>query len=204
MEFGRSALTGVVFVKEICRVNLQEDILVKHRQASSQHDRKSIETQSLWKDLLPNMSHRAQTSEARLNLVSLIVNGYDEAIEFFVSKLGFSLTEDSPSTSTATGASKRWVVVHPPGNSTASTGLLLAEADGEEQKAIVGKQWAGRVGMFMQVNDFEEQYRRMKEVGVEFLEEPRNEPYGQVVVFRDIYGNKWDLLGPLKQIEVAT
>ena len=89
---------------------------------------------------------------------------------------------------------KRWVVVRPPG---AETGILLAQADGEEQAAAVGQPAApGRVGFFLQVDDFDAAYQRMTAAGVEFMEAPRAEPYGRVVVFKDIAGNKWDLLGP--------
>src|SRR5262249_12738119 len=101
----------------------------------------------------------------------------------------------SPSWSAVTsdGCPKRWVVVRPPG---AETGLLLARADGADQAAIVGKQAAGRVGFFLQVADFGAAYARMTAAGVEFLTAPRTEPYGQVAVFRDVAGNKWDLIGP--------
>jgi catechol 2,3-dioxygenase-like lactoylglutathione lyase family enzyme len=128
----------------------------------------------------------------RISLVSLVVDDYDRAIAFFVGVLGFELVEDSPSL-TNDGREKRWVVVRPP---EAGTGLLLAEADGEQQEAAVGNQTGGRVGFFLQVDDFDAQYRRMVEAGVEFLGEPRSEPYGRVVVFRDVAGNRWDLLGP--------
>ncbi|WP_406688572.1 VOC family protein [Saccharopolyspora sp. ID03-671] len=128
----------------------------------------------------------------RISLVSLVVDEYDRAVEFFVGVLGFELVEDSPSL-TNDGRPKRWVVVRPPG---AGTGLLLAQADGDAQVAAAGNQTGGRVGFFLQVDDFDGQYRRMVEAGVEFLGEPRSEPYGRVVVFRDIAGNKWDLLGP--------
>jgi catechol 2,3-dioxygenase-like lactoylglutathione lyase family enzyme len=127
-----------------------------------------------------------------LELVSLIVEDYDAAIEFFVGRLGFELVEDSPAT-TNDGRPKRWVVVGPPG---ASTGLLLARADGEDQRSAVGSQFAGRVGLFMRVDDFDEAYERMSAAGVEFLTAPRSEPYGRVAVFADLAGNRWDLLGP--------
>ena len=127
-----------------------------------------------------------------LPLVSLVVREYDPAIRFFVDLLGFELVEDSPSL-TNDGRPKRWVVVRPPG---AETGLLLAQADGEEQVAAAGHQAAGRVGFFLQVEDFAASHDRMRSAGVEFLTEPRTEDYGQVAVFRDIAGNKWDLLGP--------
>jgi len=128
-----------------------------------------------------------------LNLVALVVSDYDEAIEFFVGILGFELAEDSPSL-TNDGRPKRWVVVRPPG---AATGLLLARADGEQQQAAVGDQTAGRVGFFLTVDDFEASYQRMRSHDVEFVTEPRDEAYGRVVVFRDIAGNKWDMIGPV-------
>jgi len=127
-----------------------------------------------------------------LELFSVVVDEYDAAIEFFVDALGFDLIEDSPS-ATNDGRPKRWVVVRPP---SAETGLLLAQADGDEQRSAVGNQHGGRVGLFLRVDDFDVAYQRMSAAGVEFLTEPRAEPYGTVVVFRDIAGNKWDLLGP--------
>ena len=122
---------------------------------------------------------------------ALIVDDYDEAIAFFVDVLGFELVEDSPAL-TNDGRPKRWVVVRPPG---ATTGLLLARADGERQAPAVGEQFAGRVGLFLRVDDFEATYDRMVEAGVEFVGEPRQEPYGSVAVFLDVAGNRWDLLG---------
>ena len=129
---------------------------------------------------------------AHLHLVALVVHDYDPAIRFFVDILGFELVEDVPST-TNDGRPKRWVVVRPPG---AQTGLLLARADGDRQTAIVGDQHAGRVGFFLQVEDFNARYERMVAAGVEFVRPPRSEPYGQVAVFLDIAGNRWDLVGP--------
>jgi catechol 2,3-dioxygenase-like lactoylglutathione lyase family enzyme len=125
-----------------------------------------------------------------LDLVAIVVDEYDSAIAFFVHALGFELTEDSPSL-TGDGRPKRWVVVRPPGS---ATGMLLAKADGPEQAAAVGNQFAGRVGLFLRVDDFDAHYRRMTDAGVEFLTEPRTEDYGEVAVFRDIAGNRWDLL----------
>ena len=125
--------------------------------------------------------------------VALIVDDYDEAIRFFVDVLGFDLVEDSPALTTRTGRPKRWVVVRPPG---ARTGLLLAQADGEREARAVGDQFAGRVGLFVRVDDFEDSYDRMRQAGVQFVGEPREEPYGRVVVFLDVAGNRWDLLGP--------
>jgi catechol 2,3-dioxygenase-like lactoylglutathione lyase family enzyme len=127
-----------------------------------------------------------------LSQVAVVVDDYDEAIAFFVDALGFELVEDSPSL-TNDGRPKRWVVVRPPG---AQTGLLLARADGDEQAAAVGRQFAGRVGLFLRVDDFDGQYERMRAAGVEFVSEPRSEPYGRVAVFLDVAGNRWDLLGP--------
>lgn len=127
-----------------------------------------------------------------LEHVAVIVEEYDAAIDFFVGGLGFELVEDSPAT-TNDGRPKRWVVVRPPG---ATTGILLARTDGDDQRDAVGNQFAGRVGLFLRVDDFDEAYERMSSAGVEFLSAPRIEPYGKVVVFADIAGNRWDLLGP--------
>ncbi|HET6866189.1 MAG TPA: VOC family protein [Solirubrobacteraceae bacterium] len=124
---------------------------------------------------------------------ALIVNDYDEAIRFFVDAVGFELVEDSPALSTRAGRPKRWVVVRPPG---ARSGLLLAKADGEREVGAVGDQFAGRVGLFLRVDDFQGSYDRMRQAGVEFVGEPRDEPYGLVAVFLDVAGNRWDLLGP--------
>jgi catechol 2,3-dioxygenase-like lactoylglutathione lyase family enzyme len=128
----------------------------------------------------------------QLSLVTVVVEEYDPAIEFFVAVLGFSLIEDSPAVATD-GSAKRWVVVRPPG---AATGLLLARADGAEQAAVVGRQAAGRVGFFLQVEDFDAAYGRLTAAGVQFVRPPRIEGYGRVAVFLDIAGNRWDLLGP--------
>jgi catechol 2,3-dioxygenase-like lactoylglutathione lyase family enzyme len=134
-------------------------------------------------DLLPGV---------HLEHFALIVDDYDAAIAFFVGLLGFELVEDSPALTTHGARPKRWVVVRPPG---ARTGLLLARADGERQANAVGDQFAGRVGLFLRVEDFQAAYVRMHEAGVEFVGEPREEPYGRVAVFLDIAGNRWDLLG---------
>jgi catechol 2,3-dioxygenase-like lactoylglutathione lyase family enzyme len=127
----------------------------------------------------------------RLERITIVVDDYDEAIEFFTTVLGFDLVEDSPSL-TNDGRPKRWVVVRPPG---AETGILLARADGPDQAAVVGNQIAGRVGFFLQVDDFDAAYQRVTAAGVEFVTVPRTESYGRVAVFRDIAGNRWDLLG---------
>lgn len=128
-----------------------------------------------------------------LEFVSLVIQDYDLAIDFFVTKLGFELVEDSPALTSDSGRPKRWVVVRPPG---AETGLLLAQADGDQQEGIIGGQFAGRVGLFLRVDDFREAYDRLTAAGVKFVSEPRTEPYGQVAIFVDVAGNRWDLLGP--------
>ncbi len=129
---------------------------------------------------------------AFLELITIVVDEYDPAIAFFVGALGFDLVEDSPSL-TNDGRPKRWVVVRPPG---AETAILLAHADGEVQRAVVGSQIAGRVGFFLRVPDFGTAYKRMRAARVQFVTEPRDEPYGRIAVFTDIAGNRWDLLGP--------
>jgi catechol 2,3-dioxygenase-like lactoylglutathione lyase family enzyme len=134
----------------------------------------------------------SKITKVRLHLVAIVVDDYDRAIEFFVHALGFDLVEDVPSR-TNDGRPKRWVVVRPPGG---ETGVLLARADGERQTAAVGDQVAGRVGFFLQVDDFDAAHERMAAAGVEFVTAPRTEPYGRVAVFVDIVGNRWDLLGP--------
>jgi catechol 2,3-dioxygenase-like lactoylglutathione lyase family enzyme len=128
----------------------------------------------------------------QLDLITVIVDDYDQAITFFAGALGFELAEDSPSL-TNDGRPKRWVVVRPPGG---QAGVLLAQADGPSQAAAVGHQAAGRVGFFLRVDDFGAAVARMTAAGVEFVTAPRREPYGQVAVFLDIAGNRWDLLGP--------
>ena len=129
---------------------------------------------------------------AHLEQVAVIVDDYDEAIAFYTGVLGFELVEDSAA-KTNDGRPKRWVVVRPPG---AQTGLLLAKSDGERQERAVGEQFAGRVGLFLRVEDFEASYGRLLAAGVEIVREPRTEPYGRVAVFVDLCGNRWDLLGP--------
>jgi catechol 2,3-dioxygenase-like lactoylglutathione lyase family enzyme len=124
-----------------------------------------------------------------LALVSFLVRDYDEALAFFTDSLGFRLVEDSP-----LPGGKRWIVVAPPGSTGSS--LLLAEAATPEQLAQVGKQGAGRVFLFLHTDDFWRDYRLMQATDVKFLETPREESYGTVAVFEDLYGNKWDLLQP--------
>ena len=127
-----------------------------------------------------------------LDLVTIVVDDYDLAIAWFTDVLGFTLAEDSPSTTTD-GRPKRWVVVRPqPG----AAGLLLAVADSEDQRAAIGNQTGGRVGFFLRVPDFDQRLSVMRAAGVRIEGEPRVEAYGSVVVFLDPFGNRWDLLGP--------
>jgi catechol 2,3-dioxygenase-like lactoylglutathione lyase family enzyme len=128
----------------------------------------------------------------RLDLTTLVVRDYDEAIAFFTDVLGFELVADEPAT-TNDGRPKRWVEVRP---RDGGSGLLLARADGPEQDAVVGRQTAGRVGFFLHVDHFGPAYERLVEAGVELVGGVRREAYGTLQVFRDLYGNKWDLLGP--------
>ena len=125
-----------------------------------------------------------------LDLVTIVVPDYDEAIEFFRDVLGFEVTEDAPST-TNDGRPKRWVVVRPPGG---ATGFLLARADGPAQAARVGDQTGGRVTFFLRVDDFTAAYERLVAAGIELVGPVREEPYGTLQVFRDPFGNLWDLL----------
>ena len=129
---------------------------------------------------------------SHLKLVALVVRDYDVAIRFFVDILQFKLVEDTPSL-TNDGRPKRWVVIRPDGG---QTGILLARADGDQQTGTVGQQFAGRVGLFLRVNDFDTAYQRMVAAGVQFVAPPRDEPYGRFAVFLDLEGNRWDLLGP--------
>jgi catechol 2,3-dioxygenase-like lactoylglutathione lyase family enzyme len=122
-----------------------------------------------------------------IGLVSLLVEEYDDAIAWFVDKLGFDLAEDTP-----LGEGKRWVVVRP--GVTGGTGLLLAKAADDEQKRHVGNQTGGRVFLFLETDDFWRDHAAMTARGVEFLEKPREESYATVAVFADLCGNKWDLL----------
>jgi len=124
-----------------------------------------------------------------LAAVALVVRDYDEAIAFYVGALGFDLIEDSRLTD-----AKRWVLVAPPGSNEAR--LLLAKADGAEQKTHIGNQAGGRVFLFLRTDDFQRDYAAMRGLGVRFVREPAEQPYGTVAVFEDLYGNRWDLLQP--------
>ncbi len=123
----------------------------------------------------------------RLGAVALIVPSYDAAIAFYVGVLGFTLTEDVDQ------GHKRWVTVEPPGGGAR---LVLARADGPVQQAAIGQQGAGRVWLFLQSDNFTRDHARMLAAGVQFDEDPRHEAYGSVAVWRDPFGNRWDLIGP--------
>lgn len=125
-----------------------------------------------------------------LGLVSLVVRDYDEALAFFVGKLGFVLVEDTE----VPEQSKRWVVISPPGVSESK--LLLARASTPEQASRIGSQTGGRVFLFLYTDDFRRDYERYRASGVEFVRPPKEEPFGTVAVFKDLYGNLWDLLEP--------
>lgn len=124
-----------------------------------------------------------------LSLITVLVDNYDAAIAHYVGALGFELREDTP-----LGGDKRWVRVAPPGSQ--ETCLLLAVASDDAQRARIGDQTGGRVGFFLQTDDFVRDHARLQAAGVEFLEAPRHESYATVAVFRDAYGNRWDLLQP--------
>lgn len=126
-----------------------------------------------------------------LALVSLVVRDYDEALAFYVGVLGFTLVEDS----FVPAQNKRWVVVAPPGDAGGAR-LLLARASDDEQRAYIGNQTGGRVFLFLYTDDLARDHARYLAAGVEFVREPKREPYGTVAVFRDLYGNLWDLLQP--------
>ncbi len=125
-----------------------------------------------------------------LGLVSIVVRDYDEALAFYVGKLGFTLVEDSY----VPEQNKRWVVVQPPG--ARESGLLLARAANEEQASRIGNQSGGRVFLFLYTEDFWRDYRRLRDQGVAFVRDPKTAPYGTVAVFVDLYGNAWDLVQP--------
>ena len=128
--------------------------------------------------------------------IALLVRDYDEAIDFYTTKLGFDLVEDSPA-----GAGKRWVLVAPPG--PGMTRLLLAKAANRMQADRVGNQTGGRVFLFLNTDDFWRDYESMRSNGVVFRETPRQKSYGTVAVFEDLYGNKWDLIGPPEKSKPA-
>jgi catechol 2,3-dioxygenase-like lactoylglutathione lyase family enzyme len=133
------------------------------------------------------MSDRQQ----RLALVAIVVRDYDEAIAFYCGTLGFTLVEDTYQPA----QDKRWVVVAPPG-AAAGTQLLLARASNETQATRVGNQTGGRVFLFLYTDDFARDHAAYRARGVRFVREPREEPYGTVAVFEDLYGNLWDLVQP--------
>ena len=128
----------------------------------------------------------------RISAVALVVPDYDAAVAFYVGALGFELRSDEDQ-----GGGKRWVTVAPPG---AETALLLARAANPRQTAAIGSQTGGRVGFFLHTDDFDRDHARMTAAGVVFEEAPRDAPYGRVAVWRDPFGNRWDLIGPLPSL----
>lgn len=122
-----------------------------------------------------------------ISAISLIVPDYDQAIGFYVGLLGFDLVED-----TELSEDKRWVLVAPPGST--ETRLLLAKASNEAQEEVIGEQAGNRVFLFLETYDFDTDFALMERAGIDIIEEPRMEPYGQIAVFRDPFGNKWDLI----------
>lgn len=126
-----------------------------------------------------------------LGYISLLVRDYDEAINFFTQSLGFDLVEDTPSKDRQ-GRDKRWVLIAPCGSR--GTQILLAKASNEEEASRIGNQTGGRVFLFLNTDDFWRDYEAMKARGVRFVREPKEEEYGTVAVFEDLYKNKWDLL----------
>jgi catechol 2,3-dioxygenase-like lactoylglutathione lyase family enzyme len=134
-----------------------------------------------------NTALPAATVKQQLAAVALLVDDYDTAIAYYTRVLGFELIED-----TALSASKRWVLVAPPGAN--ETRLLLAQAATEAQRARIGDQAGGRVFLFLHTNDFDRDFKRYRAAGVVFTDGPRSEPYGKVGVFQDRYGNRWDLI----------
>ncbi len=127
---------------------------------------------------------------SRLAAVSLLVRDYDEALAFYVGKLGFIVQEDRD-----LGGGKRWVLVAPAGGGAS---LLLPRAVGSEQMSAVGRQAGGRVWLFLETDDFARDHAAFSAAGVRFREAPREEPYGVVAVFEDLYGNAWDLIQPAR------
>lgn len=132
-----------------------------------------------------------------LKHVSLVVRDYDEALAFYVGKLGFALVEDSY----IAAQDKRWVVVAPPGAKPGDATLLLARASSDEQSTRIGNQTGGRVFLFLETDDFQRDYARLEANGVRIIRPPRTEPYGTVAVFEDLYGNWWDLIESVATVE---
>ena len=128
-------------------------------------------------------------------MITIVVRDYDDAIEFYTESLGFDLVED-----TAISPDKRWVVLTPDASEEHGARILLAKAANDEQRFVVGNQAGGRVFLFLYTADFDATYEDYKAKGVKFCEEPREEPYGKVVVFKDLYGNKWDLIEPAMDV----
>jgi catechol 2,3-dioxygenase-like lactoylglutathione lyase family enzyme len=144
-------------------------------------------------DIYRSRRDHSQNIPQTIGYISLLVRDYDDAITFFTQSLDFHLIEDTPSKDRQ-GRDKRWVLIAPPGSK--GTKILLARASNEEEATRIGNQTGGRVFLFLHTDDFWRDYNRMKEKGVRFIREPKQEEYGKVTVFEDLYGNQWDLLEP--------
>lgn len=142
-----------------------------------------------WKNHFRTIFYLNLTLKQRIAHIALVVDDYDRAIEFYTQKLNFNLIEDTP-----LSESKRWVLVAPNGSSECK--LLLAKAVGDEQKSRIGNQAGGRVFLFLHTDNFKRDYDQLKKKGIEFVREPAKELYGTVAVFKDLYGNLWDLIEP--------
>lgn len=140
--------------------------------------------------LKPNYNIKSEMKQ-KIACIAIVVKDYDEAIEFYTSKLNFALLED-----TRLNEEKRWVLVSPPGSDGCS--LLLAKAANDEQKSRIGNQTGGRVFLFLNTDNFERDYQSLISKGVNIIRKPSVEPYGTVAVFEDLYGNLWDLIEPAK------
>lgn len=143
----------------------------------------------MWVSHLLSLFCSLKKMKQHLAMLALVVDDYDEAIQFYQEKLGFLLVEDTPQSE-----AKRWVRMAFPGSSGCE--LLLAKATNDNQRSRVGNQTGGRVFLFLHTDDFWRDYRRFTENGVEFVRPPSEEEYGTVAVFKDLYGNLWDLVGP--------
>lgn len=132
--------------------------------------------------------------------ISIVVRDYDEALDFYIGKLGFTLVEDKP----VVEQNKRWVTILPPGAWPYATTILLARASTPEQHAAVGNQTGGRVFLFLETDDFQTDFNKLTRNGVEWVRPPKTEDYGTVAVFKDLYGNQWDLIERAKPPEDST
>lgn len=175
-------------VVRLARLATVENSVVSARLGSIATERLQRIRQRLADWIDDSQATSQQPITRKIHLITLVVPDYDEAIRFFTQTLRFSLVEDTP-----LGGGKRWVVVTPGGGGAS---LLLAQASNSEQHSRIGNQTGGRVAFFLHTDNFRDDYRHLQAFGVRFTEAPRQEAYGTVVVFQDIYGNKWDLIEP--------